>query len=214
MASMSISLPAIPWDFDKSDIGSHWIWDTPHFVVVVNGDSRSFYYQISDKSANPSGPPQFLADGQAATFEQAERLIRGTIGKAYKPSFGYQHFAGPLATTFPLGTGQQADLGGFIGQNVEVVTLNQDGTEQTYKGIAGVSHYDFVLQMDTVSVRISPTYILSIKVVGSRGGPLAKAPSTTRTFNGRVVPGCTGKPGFLPNTVEHVGAICPVHEEG
>lgn len=210
---MSSSLPAIPWDFDKSDLGSHWIWDTQHFTVVVNGDSRSFYYQISDKSANPSGPPQFLADGQAASFEQAEKLIRGTIGKAYNPPLGYQHFAGPLATTFTLGTGKQADLGIFIGQNVEVVTLNQDGTEKTYKGIGSVDHYDFILQMATDSVRISPSYILSVKTTGSRNTISAKAPSTTRTFSGKIVPGCTGRLGFLPNTVEHVGSICPIHEE-
>lgn len=209
---MGISLPAIPWSHESSEFGSVWVWETNHFIVTVNGDQRSCYYQISDKSANPGGSPKPLADGQAATFEQAERLIRGTIGKAYDPRLGYQTFAGPLATTFQLGNHEQVDLGIYSGQQVEVTVMNADGSEETYEGTAQIQHYDFLLESGPITMRITPTYITSIKFTNA-GRPVVVAPRANRTIKGKVEGGCTGRPGFLSGTVEHTGLICPVHEE-
>lgn len=211
--SVNVSLAAIPWSHETSDFGSVWVWETPHFIITVNGNDRSCYYQIADKSANPGGAPKPLADGQAATFEQTELLIRSTIGKSYKPTLGYGIFSGPLATTFMLSNGQQTDLGVYVGQQVEVTTLNPDGTESVYTGMAEVQHYDFVLHAGAIAMRISPSYIVSVKIVGVPSQAV-QAPKINRTVEGKVSPGCTGRPGFLSDTVEHTGNICPIHEEG
>jgi hypothetical protein len=178
----------------------------------VNGDRRSCYYQIADKTAAPNAAPRPLSDGQAPTFEVAERLVRETIGKAYRPTLGYSRYAGALATTFKLGNGTQTDLGIYEGVEVIVTAATQGGAATVYEGRARVEHYDLILERGTTAIRITPSYVMDIKVspVASR---VAKGPGINRTFQGRVEPTCTGTPGFLPNTVEHSGRICPIHEE-
>lgn len=207
------SLPPIPWSHETSDFGSVWVWETPHFVVTVNGDARSCYYQIADKSANPGQPPAPLSDGRAATFEQAEQLIRETIGKSYKPTLGYGQYAGPLATTFTIGTGQTVDLGPYANQEVDVTTIGTNGNDVTYRGTAKISHYELLLNTGSVTIRISPTYIRGISLLGRQTKQIATTRPVNRTVQGRVEPGCTGRPGFMPGTVEHTGLICRIHEE-
>lgn len=211
---MQASLPAIPWAHQISEFGSIWRWETQHFVVTVNGDTRSCYYQIADKTANPAGPAKPFADGQAATFEQAEQMIRSTIGKAYKPALGYTAFAGALATTFRIATGKDIDLGFYTGHKVVVTVLSPDGTDQEYTGTASVQHYELVLT-GTQTFKISPSHIASIRISGRTAStPLSSRPKANRNVQGNVTPGCTGKVGFMPGTVEHTGRVCPVHEEG
>lgn len=211
MANTSV-LPPIPWSHSVSEFGSVWVWDTAHFRVTVNGDARSCYYTIGDKVSVPEGGPRPFADGQAATFEEAERMIRGTIGKAYPAGLGYQYYAGPLATTFRLGTGQDVDLGVFAGQRVEVTVASSNGPDETYVGVANIDHYELVIATEAATVRISPSYILAITLVGKTVTAVAPL-RVDRTFQGQAVPGCTGQPGFLSGTVEHRGLSCPIHEE-
>ena len=208
-----MELPAIPWVHEAADFGSVWIWETPHFIVTVNGDTRSFYYTIGDKTSPAAdGHPRMLTDGQASTFEQAERGIRGTIGKSYPPNIGYAYYAGSLATTFTIATGQNIDLGVYAGQTITVTTLNPDGTRTDYTGTASIQHYDLILTMGTSAIRISPSYIAAIKPMG-KIVPTTAQGKVNRTMKGRVVPGCTGTPGFMGGTVDHTGRICPIHEE-
>jgi hypothetical protein len=210
--STALSLPAIPWSHQRGDFGSVWVWETSHFLVTVTGNDRSCYFTIADKSADPAGAPKPLADGQAATFEQTENQIRATLGKAYNPTLGYGHYAGPLATTFTLGSGTDVDLGRFVGQLVDVACINPDGTETMYRGTARVEHYELILDQGAVKLRILPSYIASITQVGTATmsrGPLA----ALRTMTGTVTVGCTGRPGYLIDTVEHSGPACPIHED-
>lgn len=210
-----ITLPPIPWSHSVSDFGSVWQWDTPAFLVTVNGDMRSFYWTIADKSANAFADPCPFADGQAANFEQAERSIRETIGKAYPVSMGYQHYAGSLATTFMIGTGETVDLGVYIGRRVSVLVASREGPDEVYRGTAKVEHYDFVLVNGDEALHITPSYIMSIDPDGPSGVAAVRkpAPAATRTVQGSLTPGCTGIPGFLPNTIEHTGKPCPIHEQ-
>lgn len=207
------SLPAIPWAHETSDFGSVWVWETPHFIVTVNGDARSCYYQIADKSARPDQPPAPLADGQAATFEQAEQLIRETIGKSYKPTLGYGHYAGPLATTFRIGTGSLLDLAPYANHEVDVTTIGPDGNDVSYRGKAKISHYELLLDTGALTIRISPTYLRTINLVGRNTMQAPVARPVNRTVQGTLEPGCTGRPGFMPGTIEHVGLVCRIHEE-
>lgn len=211
---LQASLPPIPWSHQISDFGAVWRWETKHFVVTVNGDARSCYFQIADKVSNPGGDPRPFQDGRTATFEQAELLIREVIGKAYKPALGYGQFAGSLATTFRLANGQDVDLGPYTGHMTVATILNPDGTTADYTGIARVEHYELVLAGDN-TYRISPSYITGLRIAGRTvKTPVAAKAKANRTVRGVVTPGCTGKAGFLPNTIEHTGRICPVHEEG
>lgn len=205
------ALAAIPWSHEQGDFGSVWKWITPHFEVTVTGNDRSCYFQVADKSANPTAAPKPLADGQAPTFEQAERQVRTIVGKSYDPALGYGIFAGSLATTFLISTGQEIDLGPFVGRTVEVTAVDQNGQEGTYTGVAHVRHYDLYLAGQQ-TLRISPSYIRTIRVLGQTL-PVAVGAKADRTVRGSVEPGCTGKPGFMAGIVEHDGRTCPVHEE-
>lgn len=166
-------LPPIPWSHSSADEGSVWRWVTPDFTVVVNGDSRSFYWVLSDTSTSPDMEPRPFADGSTATFEQAERAIRETIGKAYPPRMGYQHFAGPLATTFILADGKAKDLEPFIGRRVTVKVADRGWDGKPCRGVASVEHYDLILTTPEEIVRISPSYIVDIVPDGTG----VKAPS-------------------------------------
>lgn len=212
---MSRALPPIPWAHSTSDFGSIWQWETSAFLVTVNGDQKSVYYQIADRMVDAKNPKPF-ADGQASSFEQAERAIRETIGKAYPASMGFQQYAGNLATTFMLGNGQRVDLGLYVGRRVTAKVASREGQTEEYTGVASVKHYDFVLTEGEEAIKITPSYILEIKTHG--GNPIqppvaASSPTSGRTFQGKVSPGCTGIAGFIPGTVEHYKGACPIHED-
>lgn len=204
------ALPAIPWSHTLTEIGSIWKWETAHFVVTVTGDQRSCYYKISDKSSGSERP---FTDGQARTFEQAETLVRETVGKAYPPGLGYQAYAGYLATTFRLGNGKDFDFGPWIGKTISLTAIAADGTDQTFTGTAGVEHYDIILTIDGRALRVSPTRIVNVTGVGyTPPANQATPPRAGRTYEGSVVPGCTGTPGFMPGMVDHASVTCPIHE--
>lgn len=176
-------LPPIPWSHSSAEMGSVWKWTTPDFTVVVNGDSRSFYWVLSDTSVNPEGEARPFADGTTATFEQAERAIRETIGKAYPPRMGYLHFAGPLATTFILADGRPHDLEEFVGRRVTVKVADRGWDGKPCRGVASVEHYDLVLTSSDEITRITPSYILDINPdgVGVRAPELLKKNSNPLT---------------------------------
>jgi len=209
-------LAPIPWTHETSEFGSVWQWDNPTFLVTVNGDMKSFYWTIADKSANPGSLPHPFADGTAGSFEQAERSIREVVGKAYPPSAGFRHFAGTLATTFTIGTGETVDLGVYEGRRVKVVVASREGEDETYRGCARVEHYELVLTSGDEALHIAPTFIMAIEAEGF-GGPSLRPTNTagagSRTCQGQREPGCTGVPGFLAGTIDHHGALCPIHEE-
>lgn len=213
---MSNVLAPIPWTHDTSEFGSVWQWENDTFLVTVNGDMRSFYWTIADKSANPDAAPRPFADGTAGSFEQAERSIREVIGKAYPPSLGFAKFAGALATTFVIGTGESVDLGSFVGRKVKVTVASREGPDEIYRGTAKVEHYELILISGDEALRISPSFLLGIEPEGFGGPsmrPTSVGTSGTRTIQGRKEPGCTGTPGFMAGTIEHRGPICPIHEE-
>lgn len=172
-----VVLPPIPWAHSNSDLGSVWRWETPDFFVVVNGDGRSFYWVLSDTSLNPEAEPRVVGDGQAATFEQAERSIRETVGKAYPPRMGYLHFAANLATTFILADGQQHDLEQYSGRRVKVMVAPRGWDGKECRGVASIDHYDFVLTTPEEVTRILPSYIMEI----TPDGVGTKAPKATPT---------------------------------
>lgn len=202
-------LRAIPWSHEAGEIGAVWQWETPHFQVIVNGNVRSCYYRISDKSTGSLKP---FADGQAGTFEDTEMLIRETIGKAYPPHLGYQPFAGYLAATFQVATGGKKDFSQYIGKAVTITVLQPDGSRHNYEGILQVSHYNIEIHTDKIHLKVLPSYIEKIETQVERKTVDRSGRIMGRLYKGKLIPGCNGIPGFKEDTVDHHGIPCPMHE--
>lgn len=212
MAISGNLITPIPWAHTISEFGALWKWATRNFEVLINGDGRAYYYTISDKSTGVLKP---FADGTGATFEQAEQMIRGIIGKAYDPALGYQQYSGPYATTFALANGQQMDLAPFVGKAVEVEIVIPNKGRQVYTGIAQIRHYELLIMNGDLAVKVVPNKVARIGYVVDLN-PDHKPEFEKivgRTFRGNMLPGCNGMPGFMPDTVEHSGISCPIHED-
>jgi len=210
-----VSLPAIPWRFQESDMVKMWQWATPHFRITITTEPRAFYWEVGDLMLPVQGAPRFLAEGRTGDFADAERAVREVIGKSYPSSLGYAPYAGPLATTFTLLTGERMDLGVFSGLSVVVTVRTPAGTDQVIVGYCRVVHYELHVDLHNGNhVTIQPAHIVRIAREGGGGSRGASAYSGIgRVYRGGVGPGCTGRIGFAANTVDHTGKPCPVHED-
>jgi hypothetical protein len=210
------SLAPIPWQYHGSDGLQMWLWQTPHFVAKIGTEAAGFYWTVGDLVAANGGRPRPLSDGRTSDYAAAERQLRETIGKSYPPALGYRSYAGSLATTFRILGGQFMDFGVFEGQHCVVSVALPDGTERGYSGYVKVVHYEVeVTQINGGAVRIMPTHISRV-LRGSGGATAPLADQWTgsgRIYTGSVLAGCTGRPGFLPGTIDHAGlGSCKIHE--
>ena len=203
-------LPAIPWAHSSSDFGSVWVWETKNFIVTVNGGGQSCYYVITNKSQKENEIRPF-ADGRAATFREAEELIRETIGKAYNPSLGYQEYAGYFATTFRISNGERLDLGEYLNKEVEVQVINSVGKTDSYFGVVSVKNYELWLTKDNQVVKIPPAYIQKV-MIPERIASKTLPSMPYRSFTGTITKECNGIMGKLEGTIEHYEGKCLVHE--
>ena len=214
------ALPPIPWNYIASPVaGSHWTWETAHFVATISTEQRGFYWWLGDLVRSRDGTPVTITEGRAGDFASSERDLREAIGKAYPPRIGYRQFAGALASTFQLANGNRVDLSDFEGQRVVVDVLAAPGAAPvTILGTARVVHYDLEVDGGPGAIhKIRPIRIS--RIVREAGGDSRAAERASlwtgmgRIYRGVMVPGCNGTPGYLPNTVEHDRASCPVHED-
>lgn len=231
----------IPWSYTDSPGVLLWSWVTEHFVgriagleVEGSGEAsglqpliedrrlvRSYTWDVSDLMRMHQGVPRLLIDGTCASFDEAERLVREHVGKLYDPRLGYRSYAGALAYTFTLSTGERVDVRPFIGTRCTVVVLMPDRSERVVSGDFDVRHYQWQLSMANEILDIVPEHVLSIS---NRSEAAERASAITRSVTysgiGRIYredprPGCTGRAGFSIGTVDHAGAgRCPLHEEG
>ncbi|MEP7192258.1 MAG: hypothetical protein ABI903_05280 [Actinomycetota bacterium] len=213
---MDGTVAPIPWQYHGSDGLQMWLWQTPHFVAKIGTEAAGFYWTVGDLVAANGGRPRPLSDGRTSDYATAERQLRETIGKSYPTVLGYRPYAGSLATTFRIVGGQFMDFGIFEGQHCVVSVALPDGTERGYSGYIKVVHYEIeVTQANGGAVRIMPTHIARVlRGSGRAAAPLADQwTGSGRIYTGSVIPGCTGRPGFLPETIDHAGwASCRIHE--
>ena len=206
---------AIPWAFLDHELLKMWVWRTEHFEVRVSADFNSYTWVVTDYMRSPDG--RFLSEGRTREFHETEDQVREVIGKSYPAKFGYMEYAGALAHTFSIATGERIDFSQFLGQRTIVTVRTADGQEKSFAGSVRAVHYEVHVSPGSGSaVKIQPSHI--IKVATESGKPTRTASETTytgmgRIYKGAVVRGCSGRPGFLPNTVDHAGATCPVHED-
>lgn len=224
----------VPWAFTDTPGVLLWTWLTPHFVARITGTEvandldpdgrriiRSYQWDLGDLIRPNQGLPRPLVSGTSASFEDAERMIREHVGKCYDHRLGYRPFAGPLAFTFVLSTGESIDVREFIGTRCSVTVLMPDRSERTVIGDLDVNHYKLRLTSREQILDIVPEHVIRIT---NRSEAAERATAIThsdlysgigRIYREDPRPGCTGRAGFMMGTVDHAGAArCPLHETG
>lgn len=224
----------IPWTFTDSPGILLWTWKTDHFVARVTGTEvdneddpagrriiRSYQWDVSDLMRMNQGLPRLLVEGTATSFEDAEAAVREHVGKLYDPRLGYRSYAGPLAFTFTLSTGERVDVSEYLGTSCAVTVLMPDRTERTVTGDLDVSHYKWRLSSPEQVLEIVPEHVVRItnrSEIAERATAITRNDSYSgigRIYNEEPKRGCTGRPGFTVGTVDHAGAPrCPIHETG
>ena len=189
---MSTQPQPIPWAFSELPGIRRWTWLSEHAVCIVDTElvdatgaapgsalvdgpgarqaSRSHTWSVADRIRTNQGVPRVLVEGQAATFDQAEDAIREHIGKLYDPSLGYGAFAGRLAGTFTLASGERVDLTDFIGRQCAVTVRVGEHATRGLVGELTIHHYRVRLRSAGGVTEITPEHIVSIH---SRAVPAA-----------------------------------------
>lgn len=228
----------IPWSFTDSPGVLLWMWVTDHFVAQVRGTEvssgidgidetdgrrmvRSYHWELSDRVRLHQGVPRLLIEGDSSSFEQAELLIREHVGKCYEKSLGYRRYAGANTFIFELSTGEHVDVSSFVGTTCTITVLIAGGDTRKVVGDFDVSGYRWIVTASEGAYEIVPEHVLAIS---NRSELAEQARSVTyidtysgigRLYREDPRPGCTGRAGFLPGTVDHAGAgRCPLHEIG
>lgn len=221
MNSKQSKLP-IPWVHRTNPLMTSWIWDTPHFTITIYSEGMSakkmFHWKISDKS---SGTPTPFDSNQENNFNDCVESVLELIGKSYKRQLGYTAYAGSLATTFVLHDGRKIDLSSLIGEQVTVKVFQPEtGEEVSVNGMFDIEHYDVVLRSGEMSeAHITPGSIIDIEKEFNPVSALDAISRNVRSSKGQRIfyeewtKGCTGKPGFYGETVEHSPAdkYCSIH---
>jgi hypothetical protein len=210
---MTTAFIPIPWEHELSEIQAIWVWDTDAFTVRVLGDIHSCYFTVTDKLADPDNP-EVIADGQAASFHQAEYRIRELIGKAYPQSLGFSKYAGSLATTFTISNGTRIDFGPYEGLMVTVEVFTGKDSSTAITGELRIDNYYLSIIRGTTLVNVRPTHVKALSVVNKNKEPRTSRfeKLSGRTYRSNWEAGCTGKNGFLTNMVDHYNSVCPIHE--
>ena len=224
----------IPWTFTDSPGILLWTWVTEHFAARISGAEvdneedpdgrriiRSYQWDVSDLMRTNQGLPRLLVEGTSGSFEDAEAMVREHVGKLYDPRLGYRRFAGSLAFTFVLSTGESVDVGEYIGTKCAVTVLMPDRTERTVTGDLDVAHYKWRLSTPEQVLEIIPEHVVRItnrSEIAELAAAIIRNDSYSgigRLYNEEPRRGCSGRPGFTVGTVDHAGAPrCPIHEAG
>jgi len=212
----------IPWFHRTNPLVTSWIWDTDHFTVTIYAEGtnarKMYHWKINDKS---SGTPVPFDSSAGDSFADCVDTVLEIIGKSYKRTFGYQEYAGDLATTFKVHDGRVIDLSSLIGENVSLVARDDSSSEpMLITGMFDIQHYDVVIRTGETSVStITPSFIIDIQKEFGTMSALDELESGVKASKNKTIfyeewrRGCTGRAGFNAGTVEHNAndAYCPIH---
>lgn len=205
----------IPWSYQESPFAKTWTWTTPHFEAKVRSDGSRYVWTVSDTSQDRPIP---LGSGPETSFTAAEDEVRELVGKSYPTRLGYRAYAGALATTFRIYTGEVIDFGPLESSKVIMTVKTKEGGERILTGALRVVHHELHLVGDAGTYRVSPSFIVKVKKeFGGSASVVHKAKKigkSGRLYQGEVSPGCTGVLGYDPGTVDHPPRAphCPIHE--
>lgn len=218
---MGIATKDVPWEYDENRLFRSWSWDTPHFKAVVfsEGDAAViFNWKVEDFTDSRSG--RELAAGQAISYADAADAVLEVVGKSYPPTLQYKEYAGPLATTYTIGTSEVIDFGEMESHKVTLIVRDGD-SDVAISGSLACVHYEIHITTDSGQiVKIPPLLIQEVRGEFSSTAVKGKDAETkrderARIYSGNWVQGCTGRNGFTLNTVEHDprDPWCPIHEK-
>lgn len=217
MSSDMTSMKSIPWDYEKSNLITTWWWSTEHFDAIIKSDGERYSYQVTNKTPSMH---RLLGSGVTMDFTSAEAEVKHVIGKSYAPALGYRALMGSASTSFRIYTGEVVDFSKYEGLHVKIVAATRKQEDSILIGTLQVQNHSVILtdSVNTRKYKIPPHFIKSISTVAAkRNQPKTSSTKThhveSRTLHADFKPGCTGRPGFFPNTVEHPNSAkwCPVH---
>lgn len=217
---MGIATKDVPWEYDENRLFRSWDWSTPHFKATIfsEGDATViFNWRVIDYTTSRSG--RELLAGQALSYAEATDAVLSIVGKSYPPKLQYKEYAGSLATTYQIGTGEVIDFGELESHKVSLTVLDEE-QEVTVSGSLACVHYAIHVTTDSGQiVKIPPSLIQEVRGEFSSTAIKGKDADTkrderARIYQGNWVQGCTGHNGFTQNTVEHDprDPWCPIHE--
>ncbi|MEY4136014.1 MAG: hypothetical protein RL205_142 [Actinomycetota bacterium] len=224
----------VPWIYSDAPGILMWTWLTEHFIAKITGaevhDSdvtaisgqrtiRAYSWELADLMRTHQDMPRVLVEGMAASFDDADALIREHVGKCYDVRLGYGRFAGSLAQTFTLATGEVLDTTPLLGTRCTITVLLPGGGSQQVQGDLSLEHYKWRLRDGDQILEITPEHVSSVVNKSEAATRAAKVvhletySGIARIYRDERKTGCTGTPGFMVGTVDHAGAPrCPVHE--
>lgn len=220
---MGIATEDVPWQFDQTNLFESWTWDTQHFKATIFSEGKEsiiFNWRVEDYTRTRSGKE--LASGQTMDYSDAKDAVLEVVGKSYPPTLQYKRFAGSLATSFLIGTGEYIDFGEFESHKVNLHCKENvnDPTMKIFSGTLECVHHKIHITTDSGQViKIPPRLIFEVR--GEFSSTPIKGKTDTekrneraRIYEGKWSQGCTGHAGYMPNTVEHnpTDLLCPIHE--
>ncbi len=228
------ALEPVPWIYSDTPGILMWTWLTEHFIAKITGAEvhgsdhegtagqrtiRSYSWELADLMRTHQDMPRVLIEGMAASFEDADALIREHVGKCYDVRLGYGRFAGTLANTFILATGETLDTTPLLGTRCTITVLLPGGGSQQVQGDLSLEHYKWRVRDGDQILEITPEHVSSVVNKSEAASRAAKVvhldtySGIARIYRDERKTGCTGTPGFMVGTVDHAGAPrCPVHE--
>lgn len=213
---MSVTqVKTIPWNYQESPFAKSWTWTTDHFEAKVRSDGSRYVWTVSDLSKGRQIP---LGSGPETSFTAAEDEVRELVGKSYPTRLGYRAYAGSLATTFRIYTGEVIDFGPLESSKVIMTVRTSEGVERILTGALRVVHHELHVVSESGTYRVSPSFIVKVSRefggMGSSPSKARKLGKSGRLYEGELVPGCTGVLGYDPGTVDHPPRAphCPIHE--
>lgn len=200
----------IPWEYTQNPTLRVWRWLTPHFDAIVRSDGNRFVYSVTDRTRGMRLP---LVNDYATSFKDAEESVLEVVGKAYPPGAGYRDYAGELATTFAIATGERIDFGPLEGTRVTLVVNMDNGEQKSITGPLNVSHYKILIRDEAGDRYTIPSQRIASVQSDEKRRPDRVPHGQSRTVPGSVKEGCTGQPSFSAGKVDHPASVpwCPVH---
>lgn len=226
------SAQPIPWVYSDEGNLLAWVWTTRHFVARIVGTRvpghgtgelfvRQHHWELADRVKMHDGVPRVIVEGDTRSFAEAEHFLREHVGKAYSESGEYATYAGEAATCFELCDGEVIDVDHLIGGRVTLRVQTGPGSQKALTGEFELAGYWWRITTPDGTFEVLPAHVLHVTHLPHSGATATWARredthiGVGRFHSGNPGPGCTGRSGFTPDTVDHAGAPrCPVHESG
>lgn len=156
---MGVRRKPVPWMYKESGEFKFWTWETEHFIVKISGQGDTvgpgavLAWQILEKK---DGTTFSFENGTSFSLRNAEMQIVEIIAKSWDKKYGYDAYAGDLATTFEIYGGSSLNFAEFIGYPVRLVLQADNMLGSIKDGILGIKNYSILLRTKENKVLVIP----------------------------------------------------------